>query len=199
MTILLKLHKQIQSDLRDGRDMTYIAENYFGDFLRYERGFRSYRALTIGQRSWQTQTEVLWGPPGTGKSMYAWESGGPTAFWLSKPNSNRVFWDGYDGQEVVVIDEFYGWLPYGFMCRLLDRYPMRVETKGSSVPFLARRIIITSNVCPTRWYNKGLRALRRRLTGELGTVYQKKTLEGEMEPYEIPPPEVFAVNDPFQE
>ena len=142
--------------------------------------------MTVGQRSWQTKTEVVWGPPGTGKSRYAWESGGPEAFWLSKPNGQRAFWDGYDGQKVVVIDEFYGWLPYGFLCRLLDRYPFRVETKGSSVPFLAERVIITSNVCPSRWYRQGLRALRRRLSGELGKVWKKETLDDLMVEYELP-------------
>lgn len=174
--------------------MSYIADKYFGQFLRYERGFRSYRALTIGQRSWHTYCEVLWGPPGTGKSRYAWETGGPDAFWLSKPNSNRVFWDGYDGQEVVVIDEFTGWLPFGFMCRLLDRYPMRVETKGSSVPFLAKRVIITSNLDPISWYRLGLRALRRRLTGDLGSVYLKEKLDSEKLPYDLPedPSDFFA-------
>jgi len=167
--------------------MAYIAEHYFGQFLRYERGFRSYRALTVGQRSWATHTTVLWGPPGTGKSMFAWESGGPDAFWLAKPNSNRCFWDGYDGQEVVVIDEFSGWLPFSFMCRLLDRYPMRVEKKGSSVPFLAKRVIITSNTDPILWYKKGLRALRRRLSGDLGEIFKKTSLESDMVAYECRP------------
>jgi hypothetical protein len=49
--------------------------------------------------------------------MYAWAEAGPEAYWITKPNGPRAFWDGYDGQENVVIDEFYGWLPHTFMCR----------------------------------------------------------------------------------
>ncbi len=73
--------------------------------------------MTMGQRSWQTTCTVVWGPPGSGKSMHAWAEGGPEAYWITKPNGPRAFWDGYDGQENVVIDEFYGWLPHTFMCR----------------------------------------------------------------------------------
>jgi hypothetical protein len=66
---------------------------------------------------------------------------------------------------------------------------MRVETKGTSVPFLAKRVIITSNKCPTKWYQRGLGALRRRLSGEIGHVYFKETYEGDLEDYELPPDE----------
>lgn len=190
------MHKQIRKSLQEGKSMLDIANSHFGSFIRYERGFRSYRSMTMGQRSWQTKSEVLWGPPGSGKSKFAWEEGGPDAFWVSKPNGNRAFWDGYEGQDTVVLDEFYGWLPYGFMCRLLDRYPLRVETKGSSVPFLAKRIIITSNVDPVQWYKKGLRALRRRLTGDLGVVYFQD-VDKDKEVYPLPAdPAIFLINDP---
>lgn len=169
-----------------------IAEEHFGDFLRYERGFRSYKGLILEQRSWATETVVVWGPSGTGKSKFAWEQGGPDAYWLARPNSIRCFWDGYDGHETVVIDEFYGWLPYTFMLRLLDRYPLRVETKGGSVPFVAKKVIITSNLCPVKWYKEGLRSLRRRLQAPIGIVYHAERLGAEFLPYELPPDNYFG-------
>ena len=39
------------------------------------------------------------------------------------------------------------WLLY-----VLDRYPLQVENKGSSLPFLAKRVLITSNTDPRAWY-----------------------------------------------
>ena len=54
---------------------------------------------------------------------------------------------------MVIIDEFYGWLPYCEMLRLLDRYPCQVETKGGSVNFAPKEIIVLSNKPPEEWYD----------------------------------------------
>lgn len=35
---------------------------------------------------------------------------------------------GYVGQPTVVFDDFYSWFPYDFILRLLDRYPLVVNT-----------------------------------------------------------------------
>lgn len=76
------------------------------------------------------------------------------------------WWDGYSGQHTVIIDEFYGQLRWSFVLQLLDRYPLRVETKGGCVPFVSRRIIITSNREPSQWYKSSIdpAPLLRRLT-----------------------------------
>ena len=51
-------------------------------------------------------------------------------------------------------DEFYGWLPYCEMLRLLDRYPCQVQIKCGSLNFAPREIIILSNKAPEDWYDK---------------------------------------------
>ena len=45
---------------------------------------------------------VLWGPSGTGKSRFVAKRW-PKAFWKSP---EAKWWDGYAGQEVVVLDDF---------------------------------------------------------------------------------------------
>ncbi len=159
----------------DGKTELEIAEDNdtFPVWAKYYRAVERYRRLKRAyQRSWPTQTKVYWGAPGLGKSRRAlYES--QDAYWLAKPNGQggRVFFDGYDGQETVVIDEFYGWIPRDMMCRLCDRYPYLVETKGGSVPFMARTIIITSNVHPRQWWTRvGIGAMERRLQSPLGSI-----------------------------
>ena len=49
--------------------------------------------------------EVFWGATGTGKSRRAWEEAGEEAY-CKDPRSK--FWDGYQSQNHVVIDEFRG-------------------------------------------------------------------------------------------
>jgi hypothetical protein len=101
------------------------------------------------------------------------EEAGVSSFWLPRPEGDRPWWDGYDGQEVIVIDEFYGWLKRDFMYRLIDRYPMMLEVKGGAVPMQAKHVIFTSNKHPKEWYPRvGLGALVRRFSGEIGKVYE---------------------------
>lgn len=40
------------------------------------------------------------------------------------------------------------------MLRILDRYPHRVEVKGGYVQFLAKRVVITSNIEVKKWYSE---------------------------------------------
>lgn len=148
-------------------------ESTFPVWAKYGKVIPRYRALRGIQRRWPTTTVVYWGAPGVGKSRRALDEGGPDAFWLSKPAGNTAWWDGYIGQDVVVIDEFYGWIARDLMCRICDRYPLNVETKGGSTPFLAKKIIITSNEHPVAWWHKvGLGAMERRLNGTLGKIVE---------------------------
>lgn len=108
---------------------------------------------------------VFWGATGTGKSRKAWDDGGMDAY-CKDPRTK--FWDGYCDQKHVVIDEFRGGIDVAHLLRWLDRYPVRVEIKGSSRPLVAETIWITSNLSPDDWYPdidaETLSALRRRLT-----------------------------------
>lgn len=111
---------------------------------------------------------VFYGPTGTGKSWAADELA-PDAYRLppQQSASGCGWWDAYDGQSTVIIDEFYGQLRWSFMLQLLDRYPLRVESKGGSCEFVGRHLIFTSNKPPWEWYDQtkmNLGPLKRRVT-----------------------------------
>lgn len=161
---LVELHES----LRTGKSLRAISNDHFEAFLRYNRGIQLYRLLNIGQRDWEMRCDIFYGPPGTGKSAAA-HAIDPEAFRLppQQTSSGCGWWDGYDGQETVIIDEFYGQLRWGFLLQLLDRYPLRVEYKGGSVPFVGRRVIFTSNKPPWEWYDYSkfdCGPLKRRIT-----------------------------------
>jgi len=107
---------------------------------------------------------VFWGATGTGKSRRAWDEAGVDAY-PKDPKSK--FWCGYRSHKEVVIDEFRGGIDVAHLLRWFDRYPVRVEVKGSSRPLNAERIWITSNLEPKNWYPDldvaTLEALMRRL------------------------------------
>lgn len=107
---------------------------------------------------------VFIGPTGTGKSRKAWMDAGLDAY---PKDPNTKFWCGYVDQKHVVVDEFRGRIDISHLLRWLDRYPVNVELKGSSIPLRATSIWITSNLTVEEWYpevdQQTLGALKRRI------------------------------------
>nr|WAE42126.1 MAG: replication associated protein [Cressdnaviricota sp.] len=152
---------EIYHAIEGGKGELELAREYPGSWTRYNRSFNRYRSLIEEPRSWKTMVYVITGAPGTGKSKYCMDNA-PGGYW----KDNGQWWDGYHGQHDVIIDDFYGWLPWNVLLRLCDRYPMQVETKGGTTTFLAKRIFITSNKEYTEWYREDkcdIAALARRI------------------------------------
>lgn len=141
-------------------------ESIPGDILvRCYSNLKKIHVDALRPKCTEKEVFVFWGKSGTGKSKLAWEQASFDAF---PKDPCTKFWDGYSGQEHVVIDEFRGSIGISHMLRWLDRYPTIVEIKGSSVCFQATKIWITSNLSPDDWYPDldpdTKSALRRRFT-----------------------------------
>lgn len=139
-------------------------------------------------RSWMPEVIWLYGPTGTGKSKLAFELC-PDA-WVSG-ETGRWF-EGYDAHEDVILDDFRGdFCKFHVLLRLLDRYPYRVEVKGASRQFLAKRIVITSCHPPHLAYgtrkDEDIRQLGRRIgkiihLERLGVAWEQPGSEIGLEP-----------------
>lgn len=96
--------------------------------------------------------EVYWyyGASGTGKSADALAEASVDDASVYTPLAYAgKFWDGYDRHEHVIINDYRpGWMPFAVLLQLLDRYEFRVENKGSSRQFTAKKIWITSPFSP---------------------------------------------------
>lgn len=172
-----------------------IWDSNFDQMVRYHGAFAKYRmAVEDHSRDHMTKTLVLWGAPGTGKSRLAHRLSvkqfGDSVHWLTLQGGEKAWFDGYNNQRCLVIDEFNGsMMKLLYLNRLLDRYPMNVETKGSMCKFNAEMVIITSNYHPRMWYGqtsepggqvsadmqKGIDALLRRLNGANGAIIEMTT------------------------
>lgn len=107
---------------------------------------------------------IFYGDAGTGKTREAF-SVDPQLYTVPDPEGNRVWFDGYEGQCTILLDDFYGWIKYHLLLRMLDGYPIRMQTKGGFSSGCWTRVIITSNKHPSEWYQVGLtKALNRRIT-----------------------------------
>lgn len=158
---------KIKEAIEEGKDEAFIANEYFNQWVVYRRSFAAYRSLLSTKRTWKSFINVIWGDTGMGKTRLVFD--------LHKDDDVFVYpgggwFDGYTGQQVVLFDDFRGsgsGVEVGFLLRLLDRYPMQVPIKGGFVPWVPKKIYITSNCDPTDWYTlcgaETRRALFRRL------------------------------------
>lgn len=90
------------------------------------------------------QTEYHYGVSGGGKST-AVRLANPGAYW--KVADSSVWWDGYSGQDVIIIDDIRARdFPATMLLRILDGNPLSLQVKGGYVQANWTRVIITSNV-----------------------------------------------------
>lgn len=116
------------------------------------------------------QVELHYGLPGAGKT-FDWFDRYPDTYELPiKTGKNEpLWWDGYDGEKEVLLDDFSGKIALDDFLRLIDKYRVKVPIKGSFVNFVPDRICITTNVHYDEWYNYSKRqsskqAMLRRIT-----------------------------------
>lgn len=140
--------EDIKKLVEEKRPLVDIWDAHFGSMVRYHRSIKEYKRIKTPVRQHITRIIIIIGPSGCGKSRLA-RSMVPDAYW--KPNNK--WWDDYDGQSDVVWDEFTGQYPFRDLLRILDSTPLAVESKGSTVQFVADTVIFTSNFHPKDWYN----------------------------------------------
>jgi len=173
--------QEIKEKLDAGATVADIADSHYSQWCRYRHAFQEYKQIKQPKRDFKTKVCVLWGPTGTGKSSFVREKAGIDCYW----KEDQKWWDGYENQTHVCLDDFYGWIKYHDMLRLLDRYPLRLECKGGQVQFNSKFIWITSNKHPRDWYKdmseEKYAALERRIDmivhklapGLEGNIYEK--------------------------
>lgn len=146
----------VKSMIDDGATDKDLADAHFEAFLKYGNAFNRYRMLSITPRDFRTDLHLVLGKTGLGKSAYvrfkvSEDLEEPGLY--SKTASTAKYFDGMQIGNHLLLDDFYGWIPFTELLRLADEGPYQVEIKGSFVPFVAPKIWITSNSLPRNWYN----------------------------------------------
>lgn len=145
--------------IQTGATMTQLAENHPTVMMKYPRGTLLLRQIAQQKHANQRmrvdlKVTVYWGETGTGKTRKVYENQPINdLFKLDRASNNgNVWWDGYDGQRVLLIDDFYGWIKYGQLLNILDIYPLRLDVKGAFTWANWEEVYITSNKSPCNWY-----------------------------------------------
>lgn len=154
--------EEVKDMVKQGLPMKKIVEecsSYQG--IRMAEKLKEYIEV---KRNWPVEVIWYYGPTGCGKTKRAMEEAGDDC-WIS--GKDLRWWQGYDGNEHVVIDDFRGdFCKFHELLRILDRYPYTVEVKGGSRQLLAKKIWITCPIRPEDVYKnqEDVNQLLRRIT-----------------------------------
>lgn len=110
----------------------------------------------------------FWGPSGYGKDRRAiFEC---TRMDLSfaritfAPQGQQQWFDGYDGQQAIIMSDFKGFSDYASLLAWLDGHPLQLPIKGSFKVALYTFIFVTAIDPPAFFYPSNNKELLRRIT-----------------------------------
>lgn len=95
--------------------------------------------------------KVVWvyGPTGVGKTRDIYTLAQQNYSSIHEQSFSCKWWDGYDGQECIIIDDIRSsFCPFVYFLKLIDRYQLKVDIKGSKRHMSAKCFYITSPMSP---------------------------------------------------
>ncbi|EJW71362.1 hypothetical protein WUBG_17731 [Wuchereria bancrofti] len=84
------------------------------------------KSYTIEDRKTITDLYLIIGEPGIGKTTFATKL---SKNYFIKTANTEKWWDGYEQQELVILDDFYGWMQPAEIFNLADSKPHLVQIK----------------------------------------------------------------------
>lgn len=158
--------EDVKEEIKAGKRMNEIADKRPDIYIKYAKGLQMLKKELQPRITdfVHTDVTVIVGQPGSGKTRKVHELE-KDLYNVMEPINGNLWFDGYEGQEAILLDDFYGWIKYHTLLQILDGYPMQLPVKGATVWKNWRRVYITSNKPFTEWYKRDeCDALRRRIT-----------------------------------
>jgi hypothetical protein len=121
----------------------YLQVNKVNMLYHHKRNNQNYRKVEV---------YVYWGLGGTGKTRKVFDEN-PNVFRCNNWKAfNGLIFDGYDGEDVILLDDFCGNIPFNFFLNIIDGHPLSVKVKYGHVSVNYTKVFITSTKIPTLWY-----------------------------------------------
>jgi len=161
----------IDEKIKSGATIAQICDEHGATYMKFHRGIEKLVGRKQPVRTEPCEVVLCWGPPGTGKTKWAKRHGQDKTWVL--PIGGNMWFDGYEQQPIVVLDDFNGASSHfklDDLLRLIDPWCCeRVPVKGSFTWWCPDKIYITTNIHPFKWYKYEDRrvhydALQRRIT-----------------------------------
>jgi len=138
---------------------TFTPEDYPEEYIKYSKGIGAFSASLQKHRTAKPNVIWRWGLSGTGKTHVPYTQHINSVY----IKDGTQWWDGYDQQEAIIIDDFDGKWPFRDLLRLLDCYPYQGQFKGGYHKINSPYIYITCEFPPSKyWKDNTLKQIERR-------------------------------------
>ncbi|CAG8596984.1 10945_t:CDS:2, partial [Scutellospora calospora] len=141
---------------RYNRDKVTYSSNY-SNMSSIHRDIKREKRMKRGYRIWRPPVFYFYGESGSGKTSLIEELFGDELFSKDeKIRGGASWWNGYEGHQIVLIDEFYTKFDWNSMINLLNDSKCNLHMKyGLPEPFVPFIIFLTSPKPPEEAYNFG--------------------------------------------
>jgi len=144
----------VMNAVKEGMHEKEMWETFPGEMARNYKAVDRYKSLLLPEhRTWMTKGIWYWGPTGAGKSHKVFEDYDSKTHYIYEVSDNG-WWDKYQGQEIVIINDFRGEIKYAQLLTLIDKWPKTVSRRGTyPIEFVAKEIRITASMPPQVCYS----------------------------------------------
>lgn len=139
--------EKIAKEILDGETIENIALNNPSYYVRYSKGLKELKLSTFKDRTQPPQVFWFWGTSGTGKTAKAIKA--HKTYYIK---DGSQWWDGYEQQEAIIIDDYHGRWEFRDFLRLLDENKYQGQVKGGYVKINSPFIYITCEFPPKHYY-----------------------------------------------
>jgi hypothetical protein len=174
------LYTQYGNFVRKGQKLQGIVENYEAGnsiidiiennedmYMKYHGGIdkiymhledRDKGSVKRSMTNW-----IIWGDSGIGKTTAIYNKHGrENCYMLADPKGDNKCWNGYTGQGVLILDEFYSWLHLNDILRLLDGNPYQCRGLCKSTYANFTYVYLTLNEDPLEVLYPGVTGEKRK-------------------------------------
>ena len=133
--------------VKDGKSNFEILEENSDYLLRLtdiERVRQTVKAEEFRTTFRAMEVIYLWGKTGAGKTRYVMEQQGYAAVY--RVTEYKHPFDGYAGQEIIVLDEYHSQLKISELLNLLDGYPLELRCRYTNKTACFTKVYIISNL-----------------------------------------------------
>lgn len=141
--------EDIKKRIEEGESQYSISQDHFGTYSRCSRWAKEYQGLHLQAQSKDYRLidiEILSGPTGCGKTRKAYDNYDINSIFKINCADGLKWFDGYEGQSVLVLDEFKNQAQLTRILDLLDGHQCRLEYKGGMTYAMWTKIYITTNL-----------------------------------------------------
>lgn len=154
----------VQDIMESGGSLKDIVKAYPSVYMKYSNGIE--KALDFFDAPTEFRKRkiyLLHGKTNQGKTKFVFDAYGYKDIY--KWNSTGKWFDGYNGQEVMLCDDvrwecdkdgrksFLNGRTCSWWLNFLDGYPVKVEVKGSTRWMISTTLFLTTNQDPATWWS----------------------------------------------